>query len=322
MPKITKGMILCAGLGTRLLPITNKLPKPLVPVLNIPNILHIVKVMQKAGINEIIVNTHHLANEVENFFTNTNLNGLKFSFSNERSLLLGTGGGVKKAQSFFGKDSFVLSNCDFVTDINLAPFIEKHFQRGSLATMVLFQDEVRQARYSTVGVDEKENLCSLPKFKRSTPTKGGIFTGLHILNPKIFDYLEEKPSGINDILYPALMKEFPQKVFGDFAENSYWYDTGDIGSFILATKKLLEKDKSLVVPSFHGVKIRPPVMIGEGCQIESGAVIGPHVVMGKNCRVGNNAQISSAVLLDNSIVKENSVLTDVMHWQNQSLPSI
>ncbi len=322
MPKITKGMILCAGLGTRLLPITNKVPKPLVPVLNIPNILHIVKVMQGAGIKDIIVNTHHLANEVENFLTNLKMKDVRFSFSNERSLLLGTGGGVKKTQSFFGTDSFVLSNCDFVTDIDLKPFIERHFDRSAIATMILFQDEMRQARYSTVGVDEKNNLCSLPKFKRSTPVKGGIFTGIHILNSKIFDYLEEKPSGINDLLYPALMKEYPSKVFGDFTQNAYWYDTGDIGSFILATRKLLEKETNLPQSSFPGVKIQSPVLIAEGCQIEAGSVIGPNVVMGKNCRVGKNAQISSAVLLDDSVVKDNSVLTDVMHWQNQSIPSI
>lgn len=321
MPKIKKGMILCAGLGTRLLPITKKVPKPLVPVLNLANVLHIAKVMQKAGIEEIIVNTFHLAKEVESFLSQKPLRGVNFHFSREEKELLGTGGGVKKAEHFFGKEPFVLSNCDFVTNIDLSPFIETHLQRGAMATMILFEDDLRQTLYSRVGVDAHSNLCSLPKCKTLSPVRGGIFTGLHILSPEIFGYLEEKPSGINDVLYPALMKEHPKKVFGEFANDFYWYDTGDFGSFILATKKLLDQE-SIAAPQVPtSTKIVPPVLIGEGCKIGDNVQLGPHVVIGKACTIGKNAQISSSVILDGAHVAENAILTDVMHWENQSIPA-
>ena len=98
------------------------------------------------------------------------------------------------------------------------------------------------------------------------------------------------------------MREHPTKVLGDFAENFYWYDTGDIGSIILATKKLLDLEKQTV-------------LIAKNCIIDPTAKIGPHVVIGNNCTIEKNTQISSSVLLDNSTVKENTVLTNTLYWQ-------
>ena len=94
--KITKGMVLCAGLGTRLSPITETLPKPLVPVLNVPNLLHSLYLLKRAGIVDIVLNTHHLPEQIESFLGDGSRWDLRLHFSREKTLL-GTGGGVKKA---------------------------------------------------------------------------------------------------------------------------------------------------------------------------------------------------------------------------------
>jgi mannose-1-phosphate guanylyltransferase len=201
-------MVLCAGLGTRLQPITQKIPKPLVEVLNIPNVLYVFYLLKQAGIKEVLINVFHLSQKMERFFTERAPFGFQVGFSKENPLM-GTGGGLKKAESFFHQESFVLANCDFVTDFSLTRVIAQHQQSQALATMVLIQDAKREPLYSKVGIDEKGVLCVLRETKLKTPTETGIFTGVHVLAPAIFDLLEEKPCGITETLYPRLMKEQP-----------------------------------------------------------------------------------------------------------------
>ncbi len=207
MPRnpIHKGMILAAGLGTRLLPITERYPKPLVPVLNLANILHTLSLFRRNEITEVVINLFHLPDRIEEFFNDIEKKNFKISFSKE-PVLLGTGGGVKKAQSLLGEDPFVLANCDFISNMNLAPLIEDHFTSGAWATMALLESPEKEKLYSSVGTNPKGELCSLPRKQVATPTRTGIFTGVHVMNPEIFSFLEEKPSGINDVLYPALME--------------------------------------------------------------------------------------------------------------------
>lgn len=326
MPQqIQKAMVLCAGLGTRLRPITETIPKPIVPVLNLANVFHTFFILKKAGIREIIVNSFHLSKELETYLKSYTPRDFELTISKE-SILLGTGGGVKKAAAFFGKDPFILANCDFVTNIELAPYIERHFSRGALASMVLFQDPVREKIYSKVGVDESGNLCSLPRLETKLPAKTGIFTGIHILSPACLNYLEEKPSGINEVLYPTLMKENPKAIFGDFATDAYWYDTGDVGAFLHASQHLLEHlgDSSglLKTLSFFGchykqvkkgiwlekgeslpeAEIEPPVLIGKSCSVGRGVRLGPKSVIGDHATIGDNASVSTSVLLPHANV--------------------
>src|SRR5687768_14967627 len=103
-----KGMVLAAGLGTRLQPITQKTPKPLVPVLNVPNILHSLYLLKRVGITEIILNLHHLPDQLEQFLGDGSRWGLKLAYSREQQLL-GTGGGLKKAEKFFDGQPLVLA---------------------------------------------------------------------------------------------------------------------------------------------------------------------------------------------------------------------
>lgn len=317
--RITKGMILSAGLGTRLRPITYKIPKPLVPVLNIPNIIYGIALLKRTGINDIIINIHHLPDIIESYLGDGSRWDIRISFSRE-PVLLGTGGGVKKAERFFENKAFVLVNCDFVTNVNLKPVIKKHFQRRAAATMVLIEDPAVQSSYSAVGISESENLCSLPSHQTTEPVRKGIFTGIHILSPEIFRYLEEKPSGINQVLYPALMKECPERVQGAFVSDHYWYDTGDCHFLWATSMKLLDQlaagdtELTLFMKQFgnyeekrKGIWIAREESVPENCELI------PPIVLGRSCKINDHCRIGPyAVLGDGSVVETTIPLTRCM----------
>lgn len=341
--RITKGMVLGAGLGTRLLPITERYPKPLVPVLNLANVLHTVALFKRDGIREIVMNLFHLPERIEEFINDLGKRDFDLVFSKE-TVLLGTGGGLKKAEGLIGKNHFVLANCDFISNLNLTAVINSHFNKGAWATMALLNDPQRQNLYSPVGVNERGELCSLPRKKVAEPVKEGIFTGVHVLDPEIFSFLEEKPSGINEILYPALMENHPDKARGHFIENAFWFDTGDIPALWQSSMALLKqlsnadshlaetissfgpiyKESSRGIWTTQRTKIPPqvkivgPSIIGEGCRFEDGVEIGPFAVIGDKVSLEKNSKVKNSVVLSFSSLSENSYTEDCVVFEGRA----
>lgn len=341
---IHKGMILAAGLGTRLLPITERYPKPLVPVLNLANILHTLSLFRRYGICEVVINLFHLPDRIEEFFNDIDKKDFKVSFSREPALL-GTGGGVKKAQSLLEGGPFVLANCDFISNINLGSVIQDHFANGAWATMALLQDPEKEKLYSSVGTNAQGELCSLPRKQLAPPARTGIFTGVHIMSPEIFSFLEEKPSGINDVLYPALMEKHPEKARGHFLEKTLWFDTGDIPAFLNTSLALLDQlsvsGMSLVetlsgygpiireiAPGVwasqrtslpEGVVIEGPVMLGEACLIEPNVKLGPYAVIGDRVFVGAGSQVRESVVLSHSQIPSQTQISHQVFFDGKSL---
>jgi len=339
---ISKGMILGAGLGTRLLPITERFPKPLVPVLNLSNLLHTIALFRRHGIHEIIINLFHLPERIEEFFKEHEYTNFQIAFSKEQ-VLLGTGGGVKKAEPFFQGKPFVLANCDFISNLNLHSVIQTHFDKKAWATMALLSDPERQKLYSSVGANEKGQVCSLPKKKTQEPARTGIFTGVHVLSPEIFSFLEEKPCGINEVLYPALMERHPEKTAGHFVESAFWFDTGDIPALWQSSMRLLDllsDKKSFLLEALctygplyrearprvwvtersnlpSSVQVKGPVMIGEGCTFEDGVEIGPHSVIGNGVVLSKNVKIRESVILSHTSVPAEKNLSRVVFFEGR-----
>lgn len=341
---ITKGMILSAGLGTRLLPITERFPKPLVPVLNLANVLHTIALFKRAGINDLIINLFHLPERIEEFFNDLGSSTFRVRFSREE-VLLGTGGGVKKAQALFGAEAFVLANCDFISNINLEHLIQRHRESQAWATMALIEDPNRQPLYSPVGITENGTLCSLPKKKTAAPFREGIFTGIHVLEPAIFSFLEEKPSGINDVLYPALMEQHPEKARGEFVDGAFWYDTGDLPALWKTSQELLlqlSNPQSFLLETISGfgpvykevlpqvwttqrttlpsqLKIQGPALIGEGCTFEEGVEIGPFSVIGEKVFLARQSRVVRSVILPHSKIEPESQIQDSIFFEGNCL---
>jgi NDP-sugar pyrophosphorylase family protein len=341
--RIGKGMILAAGLGTRLLPVTEKTPKPLVPVANVANVLYGVFLLREAGIREIVINLHHLGDHIERALGDGSAWHVKIAYSKEEKLL-GTGGGLKKAEAFFGGEPLCLVNCDFVSDVKLLPHIERHFDREALATMLLYDKPELAPFYGKVGTNALGHLCSLPRKQIAEPSRSGIFTGIHVLSPDVFQYLAEEPSGINEVLYPALMDEAPERIWGDFLDGHYWHDTGERASLHRATMALLqslqEGDERLIrflgefgglLPHADGVwaprgavlsqgaTFEGPVILGANTNIGSGSHVGPNVVLGDRSLVGRNARIARFVGFEETVVPEDAVVRDRLQYGELTL---
>ena len=143
-----RAMVLAAGLGTRLRPLTNLVPKPLVPVANRPLLEYTFALLAAAGVREAIVNAHHLADELERGLRALDAAGIALHVSRERRIL-GTAGGLKRAEAFLGGGTFLLLNGDFLVDLDLRQVLEFHSQQHATATMVLLPDENSACSAST-----------------------------------------------------------------------------------------------------------------------------------------------------------------------------
>ncbi|MBF0120513.1 MAG: phosphotransferase [Desulfobacterales bacterium] len=210
-----KALILAAGLGTRLLPYTNHTPKPLFTINNQSLLDRIMCKLIDEGCGEIIINTHHLNKEIENFISKkTYPIKVKLSYEPE---ILGTGGAIKNVSDFWDDYPFIVINSDIVTDINISEVYSFHKKHGCLATLVLYDDKT----FNTVSVNSDGFVVGFDK-NDVNPLKL-TFTGIQVLNPKIIDLIPPNVFYSSIDLYKKLI---PLKIKAKIIKNSFWKDIG------------------------------------------------------------------------------------------------
>ena len=216
-------MILAAGLGTRLRPLTEALPKPLLPVGGRPLIYYNLLLLKKYGITDILINVHHHAKKIIDELGNGNAIGMHISYSEEAEIL-GTGGGIKKAQAFLDDGAFLVINGDILVDIDLDRLVAFHQKKGGMATLVL-RDDPDLMQYGAIDLDDNDQIQNiLGKATPAVKTRKKMFTGIHIIEPSGLDYI---PAGkfysIIDAYLAMLHKG--EKLFG-YSMQGYWNDIG------------------------------------------------------------------------------------------------
>lgn len=197
-----KAMIFAAGMGTRLKPLTDTIPKALVPVAGKPLLQHTIEKLIASGFNEIIINVHHFADMIIDFVETNNRFGIRIEFSDEREKLLDTGGAIKKAAWFFDDNQpFLIHNVDILSNINLRKLVEHHQESVSLATLVcsaretsrylLFDESNRLQGW----INEKtgEVKSPMPNIKPIEYQKLA-FSGIHVMQPAIFLFMQDWPN--------------------------------------------------------------------------------------------------------------------------------
>ncbi|MDO9154897.1 MAG: nucleotidyltransferase family protein [Paludibacter sp.] len=229
-----KAMIFAAGMGTRLKPITDKLPKALVPVAGKPLLEHIILKLKSAGFNEIIVNVHHFPNQIIGFLKSKNNFGIRIEISDERDLLLDTGGGIRKTAWFFddGKP-FLVHNVDILSNMDLHALYRQHVRTNPLATLVvseretfrylLFNDDLRLQGW----INEKTGETKPAGFKKPELYKKLAFSGIQILSSKIFDMMEKSEPKF-PIMDFYLANSKTQNISGFIPENYRMIDVGKL----------------------------------------------------------------------------------------------
>lgn len=213
-------MVLAAGFGSRLRPLTDHTPKPLVRVGAHPMIAYPLAVLRAAGIREVLVNLHHLGDQIRATLGDGAAYGLSISYSAEDPIL-DTGGAIQKAQRFFGGETFVVINADILIDLPLAAVIQWHRARRALATMVLRPDP-HATRYGVIEVDAQARIRRFLGQPREvdaalTPL---MFAGVHVFEPAVFDFMEPGKFGVNAVTYPRLLAA-GCPLFG-YAFTGYW----------------------------------------------------------------------------------------------------
>lgn len=224
-----KAMIFAAGLGTRLRPLTNYKPKALVEV-NGKTLLELsIKKLTEQGFDQIIINVHHFADQVIEFLSKHKFNA-RVEISDERNMLLETGGGLKKAKWFFDGTPFLVYNVDIVSDIDLYELYQTHLKNRSIATLAV-RDRI-SSRYFLF--DDDNILCGWENIKTSekkivrenSNLTQFAFSGIHVIDPKLFEYFpDDDRFSIIDVYLHAAKKE---KIKGFIHNSTFWKDVGSI----------------------------------------------------------------------------------------------
>ncbi|MBI5067777.1 MAG: NTP transferase domain-containing protein [Deltaproteobacteria bacterium] len=319
------GMVLCAGLGTRLRPLTERLPKPAVPLCGLPLVRWPLALLAAAGVRRAVVNLHHLPREMERAArTSAEALGLSLSVS-EEPVLAGTGGALREARRLLRDASeILLLNGDVLFAADLASARAAHRRSGALATMLLAPMPPGTA-YAAVEADDGLAVRRIagrfgPGGQELAPWH---FTGYHVLSPALLDAVPALPfdCDVNRHVYPRLMDG---RIRGH-VDRGYWNDLGSPAGYLRAHSDLLEGridgarfpgadplaalrpsgpglwlgEGAVVEP---GAVLRAPAAVGAGTRVVAGATVGPRAFVGGDCAVGAGARVEEAVVWDGTVL--------------------
>jgi len=239
-------MIFAAGLGTRLRPLTNDKPKAMVELAGKPLLQHAIEKLKQAGFDEIIINVHHFADQIEEFLTRNQNFDLDITISDERSLLLDTGGGLKKAAKFFSDSvPFLVYNVDIFSDLDLNELYQTHQKAGNLATLAVN----KRAGNRFFLFDRRGILCG---WENNTTGQQIItrncnelvpwyFCGIHVIDPQIFYLIKEE--GVFSIVDIYLRLANEHKIGMKPHQDGYWFDLGTVEK-LKSAENLIESQKN------------------------------------------------------------------------------
>jgi mannose-1-phosphate guanylyltransferase len=322
-------MVLAAGLGTRLRPITYAMPKPMVPVLNRPVMEHILRLLARHGFTETIANLHWFPETIEGRFGDGSAFGVELSYSREERLL-GTAGGVRNAAEFLG-DTFLVVAGDALTDIDFAAmrtFHESHDGPATLATKRVADTD----QYGVVIADRDGRIQGFQEKPDPSEALSDLAnTCIYMFRSEVFDFFPEPgtsraagpgdPPGFADWamdVFPALLEaDVP---FYSHEIDAYWNDIGNLDELrqgnLDALRGEVEVDPGAPEVA-EGVRaasplgdalLEPPVLIGEGVELGEGVSIEGPAIVGDGCRVGDGAQVRDAILLGGAELPAGAIL--------------
>lgn len=310
-----RAVLMAGGSGTRLRPLTCDLPKPMVPILNRPIAEHIINLLKRHHITEVIATLHYLPDVLRDYFQDGSDFGVQMTYSIEEDQPLGTAGCVKNIAELLD-DTFLVISGDSITDFDLSAAIAFHKQKQSKATIILtcVPDPVE------FGVVITDNEGRINRFLEK-PSTSEIFsdtvnTGTYILEPEVLAYLPENTeSDFSKDLFPLLLaKEEP--LYGYVAEG-YWCDVGHLDAYRQAQYDALNRKVKL---EFAYPEVSPGLWVGQNTYIEPSAMIETPAIIGDNCRIAARVQIEGGTIIgDNVTVGNDANLKRPIVWNGAIL---
>lgn len=318
-----KAMIMAAGVGSRLEPLTKSVPKPLVPIANKPVMDILFENLAQIGIKDVICNTYYMADKIIERYTNNKF-GINFNYIKEE-ILSGTAGGVKKCQFFFEKDStFVVLSADGLSNADLKHGIDIHKKSGAIATIGIKQIPMEDVPHFGVVVTDKDGFIAEFQEKPSIEEAKSNFinTGIYIFDYKVFDYIPE--GTFYDFAKNVFPKLLAEHAINTFEVKEYWSDIGTIAQYIQSMHDLFEQkcyfDHAPIIHTKDGAYIAEDARICDNVTFKGNSTIGRYSSIGKDCKIENciiwdNVTIKGGVHLSDCVIASNSVIETDLNSQ-------
>lgn len=315
-----KAIVMAGGQGTRLRPLTSNQPKPMVPVVNKPTIQHILELLQRHGINDVIMTLAFLPRLIRNYFGDGSSLGMHIEYTVEETPA-GTAGSIRLAKDMLD-DTFLVISGDALTDFDLTSVVDFHRKREAMITIALKSVE-NPLEFGVVIVDGEGRI---QRFLEK-PGWGQVFsdtvnTGIYVIEPEVLDHIPEGQSyDFSHNLFPKLF-DMHKPLYGMVCEG-YWQDIGSLEQYLQANRDALDGKVRLTPP---GVRLKGnvwvdqraslesldevegPAVIGANVRLEPGAKIQPHTVLGNNVVVRAGAQVGDSVLGENVYLASGAVV--------------
>ena len=294
---ITQAFVLGAGLGTRLRPLTEDIPKPLIPIFQKPLVTFVLDHLIDAGMKSFVINTHHRAEAFRQFFADGNYRGCDVRLVYEPEIL-GTGGGIKNVESLLGEQHFISYSGDLLTDIELAPVLDEHFRAGNDVTIAL-----RETKHGAdVALEGNRVVDMVNRYGR-----GGRydFAGIAIWNRSIFERI---PPDQQISYIPVLADWIGQggRIGGVVLNEGRWFNIGSRREYLDAHRVILEenwKPRYVKAPEW-------PVRIAADAEIDPTAMLAGFYSIGSKCYVGPGVVIEDTILWPGAQIASRSHLRD------------
>jgi mannose-1-phosphate guanylyltransferase/mannose-1-phosphate guanylyltransferase/phosphomannomutase len=295
-----KAMVLAAGLGTRLRPLTFELPKPMVPVLDRPVMAHIVDLLDRHGYDEVIANLHYFPDTIRDYF------GDRIVYREEPELL-GTAGGVRNCADFLADGTFLIISGDALTDIDLGAFVARHKAAGGIGTLAV--KRVQDTREFGVVLHDADGRITgfqeKPDPAEALSDLGNC--GIYLFEPEIFDYFPRQPfvDWANDV-FPALLEH--DVPFHIHEIDEYWNDVGSLDELKAGTFDALRGQLRV---ELRGEQVAEGVRICEGTELTDATLIEPPVWIGRDVRIGTGVRLQGPLAIgDGAAIGEHAALKD------------
>jgi mannose-1-phosphate guanylyltransferase len=319
---------MAAGLGTRLRPLTYDIPKPMVPVANRPIMEHILALLARHDLGEVVANLHWFPDTITERFGDGSDLGIELTYSYEEKLL-GTAGGVRNVRDFFGSEPFCVIAADALTDIDLGAVVSEHRERGWIATLAT----KRVPNVSEYGVVVTGSDGRVQGFQEK-PDPAEALSDLancmiYVLEPELFDYFPEKEEVDFALdVFPALLER--DVAFGVHVADGYWNDVGSLPEYLRGNLDVLAGAVD-VAPAGElrdaedgsglgdGVEHSGRVLVGERARVGAGARVDGPVILGAGAVIGSGARVRESVLLPGAQVPADGLLAGAIAGSIASL---
>ena len=315
-----KAMVMAAGLGTRLRPLTDLIPKPMVPIANRPVLHHLLNLLASHDVREVGINIHVLPELITGYFGDGSALGLRIRWSEEKELM-GTAGGTKRLQDFWGRETILVTSGDGLHDVDVTALLGHHRRTGALATLAVKPVDDPSA-YGVVILDRDTRIRGFQEKPRRDEARSDLANcGVYVIEPELLDRVPADTFyDFGEDVWPALVAA-GEPVYA-FTTMAYWNDVGGLDELRNSILDAVSGRVRLQIPGEEilpgvwaesgykldpGAQVEGPVVLGRNVIIEEGARIRGPAAIGADSRVGRRAAIRSAALLPGSVVPDEGI---------------